>query len=288
MKNNKYLNIIKNTLSLYSEHEMNVYSGYATLYILMAMIPLLMLAISLINMTPWISSQDFYVTIEKILPELPDIQNMIKSIINNLSHQSGSLIASVSAITTLWSASNGLTAIQNSLEEIQSVRRSNLKGKPAAILFTLIVILALPTLIIMQFLRTSLTEKAMDFISDTPIQTILQKISGIINHSQIITVFIVILLLLCMYTYLPKGKRSMKAQIPGAVLATIAIMLFSAGFAFFIPRFWKASSLYGSLASIFLLAMWLKIIIMIIFYGACLNRVLSDQENHTENAPETF
>ena len=46
---NRQINFLYRTYLLFSEHKMKVYSGYAALYILMAMIPLLMLIIFFIN-----------------------------------------------------------------------------------------------------------------------------------------------------------------------------------------------------------------------------------------------
>ena len=51
-------------------------------------------------------------------------------------------------------------------------------------------------------------------------------------------------------------------------------------FAFFIPRFYHASNLYGSLAALFLLILWLRFVVMILFAGGVLNRTL--EEEHQE------
>ena len=99
-----------------------------------------------------------------------------------------------------------------------------------------------------------------------------------INSSGAVTIVISLLILLLTYTYLPGGKRSIKSQLPGAVLTSIIWAVFSLFFSFFIPRFWKASSLYGSLASVFLVAMWLQTMMTILFYGAALNTVLEEEK----------
>ena len=55
-------------------------------------------------------------------------------------------------------------------------------------------------------------------------------------------------------------------------------------FELFIQRFWQASSLYGSLAAMFLAAMWLKAIVMIFFYGASLNETLMRRRSEDAQA----
>ena len=53
-------------------------------------------------------------------------------------------------------------------------------------------------------------------------------------------------------------------------------MVFTELFAFFVPRFYHASSLYGSLAALFLALLWIRVIIMILFIGGALNKALEE------------
>ena len=87
-----------------------------------------------------------------------------------------------------------------------------------------------------------------------------------------IILFAIIILLA--YTYLQGVRRKLRYQLPGTLFTTLLWLGFSYLFELFIKRFWQASSLYGSLASVFLAAMWLKTIVMILFYGAALNEAL--------------
>ena len=84
-------------------------------------------------------------------------------------------------------------------------------------------------------------------------------------------------IILLTYTFLQGERRKLRDQLPGAVFTTLLWLAFSAVFEIFITRFWKASSLYGSLASIFLAAMWLKTITTILFYGEALNVALRER-----------
>ena len=43
------------------------------------------------------------------------------------------------------------------------------------------------------------------------------------------------------------------------------------------PRFYHASSVYGSLASLFLLLLWLRFVVMILFAGGALNHALEEE-----------
>ena len=76
------------------------------------------------------------------------------------------------------------------------------------------------------------------------------------------------------FTFLPSGKRKIRNQIPGSIFSSLTWFIFTKGFGYFITRFWKLSSVYGTLAAFFLTAMWLKFIIMFLFLGASLNRAI--------------
>ena len=63
------IHTISRTAEVYSKHEMSIYSGNATFYLLMSLVPFLMMIISLINMLPWFSVEDvssFQLMVESI------------------------------------------------------------------------------------------------------------------------------------------------------------------------------------------------------------------------------
>lgn len=272
MKNSRFVQIIMKTLKIFSGHEMSVYAGYATLYILMALIPLLMLIISIINIMPWFSAEDFAAFFFQFIPDLPQVQSMLSDVIVNLNAQSSALLASVSALTTLWSASNGVSAIQTGLEQINELRRSSLKGKPAALLFTVCYVLLIPALLLFQLLREPLETAVIQLLESMNFSHLSSLIRTVMQYGGIAVIAAAVIVIVLTYTYLPCGKRTVKSQLPGAVFTCILAGVFTFAFGFFMGTFWKASSVYGSLAAVFLSAMWLRFIITILFYGACLNK----------------
>ena len=279
IKNNTFVLTIKKTLQIFSENEMSVYSGYATLYILMALIPLLMLVISIINFLPWFSVEDISKWISMMIPGVPSVQAMITGIIDNLNSQTGGLIASVSALTTLWSASNGVSAIQVGLEQIGDIPKSGMKGKPRALIYTVILILFLPLLLLTQLLKEPLIALLESFNKMLPLAKLPSLLISILRSSGPVVAVMVFFGILISYCWLPKENRTIHSQMPGTIFSFVASVIFTLAFSFFMGHFWKASSIYGSLAAIFLTAMWLKFIVTIIFYGAALNEALVESEN---------
>ena len=85
-----------------------------------------MLIISIVNLLPGYSAYDVAGILLQILPDLEPIKELIGSMILNLQGQSDGVLASVAAVTTFWSASNGVYAMQQGLDQM------DLKGKDEA------------------------------------------------------------------------------------------------------------------------------------------------------------
>ena len=275
LANSKFFKYVEKTMKIYNSHEMSVYAGYVTLYILMAMIPLFMLIFIIINRIPALSSQGFIDLLLELVPDITEIQNAITELLHNIVNESNTFVASVSAVTTLWSASTGVSAIQSGLNHIHEQHRSTINGKPMALLFTVIFILFIPTVMIFQLLRAPLMSAAAMIFTRLKATRLLNIIQQILSYYSIIILPLMGLIIMLTYTYLPYGKRTMKSQLPGTIFTCVGAIGFTYGFSFFMNSFWQKSSLYGSLAAIFLTAMWLNILIIILLYGACLNEAIN-------------
>ena len=274
--------LLADTQRIYMDNEMSVYAGYTTLYILMAMVPLLTLLIGVVNLLPDMSLQHFESAVQELLPNIPELRNMLHSIITNVNRKAGTLAISVSLIASLWSASNGVSAIQLALRKISGRGGSFFRRRAAALLYTLIFIALIPALFIFRVLRGSIEQLIVLINHALNIPDIASRLVDFIEYSGIITAFVMAVVILLAYSYLPGDHRKPRTQLPGTLFATVLWLAFSAVFEIFIERFWQASALYGPLASVFLAAMWLKTIMMILFYGAALNEAIHRSKGRAE------
>ena len=267
--------LLKETSRVYLDNEMSVYAGYTTLYILMAMVPLLSLLIGVVNLLPDLSLQHLETVLSQLLPAITELRSMLHTVITNVNRRAGTLAISISLVASLWSASNGVNAIQMGLHKLSGKTGTFLQDRSTALLYTVLFIALIPALLIFRVLRGSIEELIAAINSWLNIPDIASRLLNLMEYSGIITVAATAVIILLAYTYLRGERRKMRYQLPGAVFSTLLWLLFSRFFELFIKRFWQASSLYGSLAAVFLAAMWLKIIVMILFYGAALNEALS-------------
>ena len=278
----KLVPVAKETQRLYSENEMSVYAGYTTLYILMAMVPLLTLVIGLVNLVPTVNLEHFRESMQELLPDIPQVQTLMTTVIANVNRKAGQLAVSVSVLASLWSASNGVAAIQAGLHKLSGAGGSFVKKRGAALLYTLLFILLIPALLIFQVLRGSLRTLIVSLGRTLNLPEVARVLLKIMQYSGLITLAAMVLVILLTYTFLQGERKKLRFQLPGAVFTTVLWLVFSGVFEIFITRFWSASSLYGSLASVFLAAMWLKTITTILFYGEALNVALQKQREAAE------
>ena len=271
----RFAMLAADTQRIYADHEMSVYAGYTTLYILMAMVPLLTLLIGVVNLLPDVSLQHVENVMWELLPNIPELRDMLHGVIMNVNRRAGTLAISLSLAASLWSASNGVSAIQLALRKISGRSGSFFRRRAAALLYTLIFVALIPALFIFRVLRGSIEQLIVLLNHSLNIPDIASMLVDFIEYSGIITAFVMAVVILLAYSFLPGDHRKPRTQLPGALFSTVLWLAFSALFEIFIERFWQASSLYGSLASIFLTAMWLKTITMILLYGAALNEAIA-------------
>jgi membrane protein len=282
----KKTNLILETVKVYADNEMSVYAGYATLHILMAMVPLMTLVIGLVNILPDVSLQHLETVLNDLLPDIEEVNALVHGIISNVNRQAGTLAISLSAIATLWSASTGVNALQAGLCKISGSSGSFIKRRAMALLYTLIFIALIPALLIFRVLRGSIEDLIGAVNRWLNIPDIAGRLLAFMEYSGLITAIVMAVVVLLAYTYLRGDRQKLRYQLPGTLFTTVLWLVFSRLFEIFIQRFWQASSLYGSLAAMFLAAMWLKAIVMIFFYGASLNETLMRRRSEDAQAKQ--
>ena len=282
MNKEKVKKIALRTGKIFGEGNMFVYSGNATLFIITAAFPLLMLIISIVNLLPGYSPKDVTEFFFRILPDLGSIQALVESMVTNLRDQSGGLLASIAALTTLWSASGGVNAIRVGLNQLDpEYKGKGVQNILKRLAFTLLFVILVPAFLVFNMLGSSIQNIIDGIFERMGADKLLQLKESIASVFEIGTLIVPIaglFAVLLLYAYLPAMRHTLKSRLPGTIFTGVGCFLFTKLFAFFIPRFYHASSLYGSLASLFLALLWIRIIMMILFAGGALNKAIEEEK----------
>lgn len=254
---------------------MPVFAGCATLFLLTASFPLLIGVLVVVNHLPGYSIGNVAELLFQFLPHVPEIQDTILGVLDSLNAQSTTFVASFAFITTLFSASSGMAAIQKGLQLLTPGARFTLYDRLLAVVYTIVFQGLLLAVLLLQGLRSIFAPLRALLVENPAWDALLDWLGRWISFSDLLAIPVLFVLILLMYTFMPGGKRPLRPQVPGTVFTTAGWVVFSRAFSFYIVHFWRLSYIYGSLTAIVLMILWLDIIINLFFLGAALNAALA-------------
>ncbi|QQD85075.1 YihY/virulence factor BrkB family protein [Jeotgalicoccus sp. ATCC 8456] len=241
-------------------------------YFLLAIFPLL---IFLLSIVPLFQIQPEVITgfIQDYAPA--EISSLLEGIIGDVLENSGGGTLSLGLILTLWSASNGMTALMNAFNVAYDVEdnRNFFVTKSLSVFFTLILSLSVILTFVLIVFGGQIGDLMFGVIGlDDQFQYVWSLIRSILP------VLLVLIVFLIMYVTAPNIKLKLKSVIPGTIFTTIAFLVASWGFSFYVSNFSNYSATYGSIAGVIILIFWLYITGVIIILGAQINSILYKRE----------
>lgn len=178
-------------------------------------------------------------------------------------------------LTTIWSASVGVSAVQDATNAVYKIveRRSYIKARLQAIALTMLLIctvtLCLASLFAGDFLSSSLHDRMhAGFMSGTMVMVV--RVCGWLLGAAFLG-----LSLASVYYWAPDLRKPQWHWItPGATLGLIGWLLVSIGFRIYLHYFNTYSVTYGSLGAFIILLMWFYISGLMLLLGAEFNSEL--------------
>ena len=261
-----------------------MYSAQASFYIIISSIPFIMMLLSLAKFILPVSESDIVIIASSFLPEivLPSFENIIHEIFYKVS---GSVI-SISAISSIWTASRGIQAIERGTRNVyHSPRRSNvILDILASFIYTFIFIFIM-ILYLTVFVFGNSIINFLDLQSGIW-HTIFSRTAWI---KWIFTLTLLILSFSLLYMAFSGKKIHLKNHVHGAIFTTLTWLLFSFIFSFYIENFANYSYIYGSLAAIVLIMLWVYACMIIFLIGGEINMsILVRREKRRQKRREMF
>ena len=245
----------------------STHCAHACYFIVLSVFPLLVLVFGILRYTS-LRPDDLVDLIGGLIPDklLPLVWKLISSSYENTS----TTVVSLSALTALWSAGRGIYALQAGLNAVYGVDdHRNWLGRRlicAAYTFLFVLVLLL-TLVLHVFGNT--------------IVALLQQKPGfwvwidLADFRFFLLVLVQTLLFCVMFMFLPGSRHGFWASLPGALLSCFGWMSASSLFSVYVEYFSRYANIFGSVYTVALASIWLYVCISILFYGAVLNRILS-------------
>ena len=255
-------------IQLINYHKIGDKAAGVVYYLLLAFFPLLMLVmffVSIIGRNIEITPE----TVERVRSFLPEpILNIIESLTRDIRSPLSTIPLIITISMALWASSRGIGQVFKGIATIYPPRDNTLPlpSRIIGIFFTVFffILLTLAT-VIMSFGRVvfDFFNEHLEFID------IKTWVIDLITYGFSFFLIFSILYIL----YYTNSKRSVGniPSAPGALFATIGWILLSYVYSFYITNRASLATLYGGLANIIILILWLNFTIQILLYGAMIN-----------------
>jgi len=252
----------------YQNHQITAFSAQMAFFLFLSIFPLAMFILSLASRL----NIDIDAAMNNINSGLPeDTKEMILNLINNyLKNDSVSLI-SISGVAALWSASRGVSSLRTAFNAAygREETRNPLIVKLISMLYTLIFIISIIiTLSFPAFGREFFLWLNNFIYIPEYVVTLFYWIR--FGLSTLVYMFFILMI----HTALPAGKLKYRETIYGTLFSIVAWFLLAKGFNIFVSGFTNYAIVYGGLASIVTLMMFLYFLSIVMMMGAEINSTI--------------
>ena len=246
--------------------DIGVYAAQSAFFILMSTIPFLILLLQLLQFLPY-GRQDVYTFFEVLMPEY--LLPLLTSILDELY----SIPVNLFWITTflaIWGSSKAMHTICYGLDCISGIKkkRSWFQIRGWALLYTIVFALLIIFILVSTIFWKSIITPVEEAFSSSVLSGLFSHGAKMVFDFVIMTLFFII-----MFRVFPSRKMSTVHNLPGALFTSLGWLIFSEFFYMYVNMV-ASGSMYGSLATIVFLMVWLYFCMFILFIGGEINEVL--------------
>lgn len=259
-------------LSALQAMHISTHAAHACYFIVLSVFPLLVLMFGVLRYTA-LQPDDLLDLIGGLIPEalLPHAWKLISGAYENTSK----IVISVSALTALWSAGRGIYGLQAGLNAVYGIpeERSWLQKRIICAAYTFLFVLVLLLTLVLHVFGSTILK-------------LLRQGPGFwawIDFADLrffLLVLVQTLLFCAMFMFLPSRHHGFWESLPGALLGSFGWMTASGLFSLYVEYFPRYANIFGSVYAVALASLWLYVCVSIVFYGAVLNRMLSEMGNN--------
>jgi membrane protein len=222
-------------------------------YFLLALFPALIFLTALMGLFPLQNAMPELMSyLENVLPG--DALSLVQKYLEQVVSGSGGGLLSLGFLGALWASSSGVTAIIESLNTVYGAQETRpfWKVRLLAILLTF----ALAGFIIISITLILYGEHIGAWIADFVGLGWLFELAWVILQWPV-AVGLMLFALAAMYYFCPDVEQDWRWVTPGSLLAVLMWLLVSLGFKMYVEHFGDYNKVYGSIAGVIVLMLWL-------------------------------
>ena len=240
------------------------FAASTAFFLFISLIPILYLVCSILPYVN-ITQEALRESIDAVLPGV--IGMFLNSIIADVYGRSAGGI-SLAVLVMLWSAGKGMMALMRGLNAVNEVEeeKNYFFVRVIAATYTILLIAALVISMVFSGFGKFILKMLIDSI---PGGDMLYSVLGRIRFLYAWIVLTV--LFMTIYSYVPGRRQKFLMQLPGAFFTAIIWNGFSLGFSVYLEYFGDFG-VYGSLATVVIVLLWLYCMSYIVMVGAHINK----------------
>ena len=267
---------IKGITDAVSRDRLSLFAAQSSFYICISAIPLSMLIISLArNVAPG-AVEDLIEMIRGAVPATS--RSLFDLVIGELEGRASFPLVSTFALSALWASSRGVRSVVRGLSEVYGSRRngSPLAGAAKGLVYTALFVVMITAALILLVFGEYLKVRAAG-IGGLPM---------FLRYREILLFFVLSVFFTSLYRLSAGGRfigagreenASFRRQFTGGAVAAAGWILFSFFFSLYFELFPRFSYLYGSLAAVVFLMLWVYFCMWILLAGAEVNKYLNSK-----------
>lgn len=261
-------NIILEVLKRFKNHHIESFASQIAFYILLSIFPFLILLLMLLtNISVSYAEQMNY--IYRLIPEAAS--NVIKDYLI-YSQQFSDAVFSPILIVSIWMSSNAVIALMKAVNVAYDLEetRNYVIRKSIAIVCTLMIVVMILVALVIPNLGISFMTFVRRYIEVPEMNVHLFNLIRIF-----LSMGVFLFVLGALYFIVPNKKVGFKEVIPGTLFSFLGLAFISRLFGYFVSEFSQYSLVYGSLAAVIILMIWLFLCGLILMIGGEINAIKS-------------
>lgn len=255
------------------QDQLNVYAAQASFFWILSAIPLFML---ILNVSHLLSGGQTDSLLNALRASLSaELRAALDLLLEQLRQTGGFPLVSLSALTALWSASRGMAALEKGMGAVYGIdmRRGFLRDILRSLLYTAVFILLIPATLLLLVFGAQIADGLM-----TALPALERPVTHLMDGRGMYMFLILSLFFTLEHRIIlhcaSAGYRHPLAW-PGAMLSAAGWMLFSYLYSLYIRYFPRSAQVYGSLALLVILMLWLYFCMILFLCGAEVNKWLN-------------
>ncbi len=245
------------------------FAGHAALFLLMSLFPMAMFCVSIFQYLP-VHSGTVSSYIMTVMPG--GLRPLLEQILQEAYTESTTvMVKSVTMLVMLFCASKGVYAVLIGMNAVYGIRetRNIFVIYLLAIVYVIAFFAMFGLMLVLIVLGNNLFNGLMYFVPQ------LVMFQNLFKYGKYLCMLVLLIIFfLIIYMTVPNRKSKLRYELLGAAFSTVAWLVFSWAFSFYIGHYANYSVTYGSLATIVIFILWLYGTMNIVFIGAELNVVL--------------